>query len=175
MASSRRERDPGGTPGRADRPRLEDRTNESLSSGDDVGMDAAWHEQKEVLYVPVGETFEVESVLFKRTRTSRLAPPQRRTPTTRQASLMRPWRRTRPRSSYRRSSRTTPTKPGESYYATRAVKVMGLPLEYRKTTVRVGSGGGRVAGVPLCNVRRGDDIDVSTLDDDMATATASQS
>ena len=58
MASSRRERDPGSTPGREDavRPRLEDRSDESLSSGDDV--DAAWHEQKGVRYVPVSETFE---------------------------------------------------------------------------------------------------------------------
>ena len=52
-----------------------------------------------------------------------------------------------------------PDKPGESYYVTRAVEIMDLPLEYRKTTVRLGSGGGRVAGAPLCNVRRGDDID----------------
>ena len=89
VASSRRERGPGGTPGREDavRLRLEDRSAESLSNGGDV--DAAWLEQKEVPYVPLGENFEVEGVLFERTRTSRLAQPQRRTPTTRQASLRR--------------------------------------------------------------------------------------
>ena len=66
MASSQRERGPIGTPGREDavRPHLEDRSDELLSSGDDVDVDAAWHEEKEVPYVPVGETFEVQGVLF---------------------------------------------------------------------------------------------------------------
>ena len=60
----RRERDPGGTPGREDavRPRLDDRSDESMRSGDEV--DAAWHEQKEVPYVNASKTSEVEGVLF---------------------------------------------------------------------------------------------------------------
>jgi hypothetical protein len=46
-----------------------------------------------------------------------------------------------------------PSKLGGTFYVVRIVKQMGAGLEVRKTTARVGAGGGRVAGARLHGTR----------------------
>jgi hypothetical protein len=49
--------------------------------------------------------------------------------------------------------RDHPSNMGDKYYITRLIKEMGRSFELKKTTARVGPGGGRVANAPIHGVR----------------------